>query len=236
MDRIDGCTGEPVLDEHPLLDPPSTIPAVWKEAIDMLAALGALDPSTLGLAAREPVLGPAEELTRWAATARAAGEVLPPRAARLHDALARNVPAAERTSLVHGDYRIGNTVRAGGHIAGLIDWEIWSLGDTRADLGWLMLFCDTTSFPGIGREVPGTPSADDVLARYAAASGTMPQHMPWFHALACFKLAAVQAHNLRRHEEGRRPDSFLERFRASIERLLDVGLTRITGCAGQVGR
>ena len=117
-----------------------------------------------------------------------------------------------------------------GVIIALVDWEIWSLGDPHSDLGWLTLFTDASNFPGFGRSAPGTPTAEQVVDWYLDAVGTDDgPGVVWFRALACFKLAAVQSHNLRRHREGRYHDPHQERLVPSTSALLDRGLRLLSG-------
>jgi streptomycin 6-kinase len=227
MARAEGTSAEPALGDHPGDDDPAVVAALWEAAVDQLVRLGRADPGALGLAEPGVVAGPAEEVERWSATARAADIQDDPRAAALSAGLAADVPDGAPPALVHGDYRLGNMLCSGDRIHALIDWEIWSVGDARCDLGWLLLFCEHGNFPGLGRAVAGTPSPEDLIASYAARAGAVPERVAWFRALACFKLAGVQAHNLKRHLEGRRTDPYLERFRASIDRLLDVGVARL---------
>jgi aminoglycoside phosphotransferase (APT) family kinase protein len=221
MQHIDGISTEPIL-QPPGSESAKSVAAVWDQAIELLAAVGAGDPGALELTLGEPVYTPGDELNRWRATSRAAGEELEARARPLADALAHTQPPLSRLALVHGDFRLGNTIRRDGRIRALIDWEIWSLGDPRTDLGWLVLFTDPEAFPGLGEEVKGTPEGAVVIERYAALGGDS-RDADWFCGLACFKLAVIQAHNLRRHVDGRRHDPFHEGFGETTERLLELG-------------
>jgi aminoglycoside phosphotransferase (APT) family kinase protein len=226
MEHVPGISEEPVLDGAG--ETGEQMGALWDQAVELLVALSAADPVALGLVDGEPVFTPAQELARWQLTARAAGEEAEARSAPLAAALVATAPAAGRTALVHGDYRIGNTLRRDAVIRAVIDWEIWSLGDPRFDLGWLRLFTDASSFPGLGRQVAGIPDRDAVLARYVERSGAAVEAAEWFGALACFKLAAIQSHNLRRHREGRYRDDFLENFARSIQAVLERGTRAIS--------
>jgi aminoglycoside phosphotransferase (APT) family kinase protein len=225
MAAVEGRGDEPILDEGAGLEPEPApeVESLWGDAVAMLVALGAAEPGHLGLG-DAPVVTPAEEIERWSATAHAAGPEVEALARPLAAALRGRTPAPPpRPALVHGDYRLGNTLRAGGRIRALIDWEIWSLGDPRTDLGWLALFTEPDTFPAIGRPVPGTPTVEALVAEYERRGGPAVEDLAFFRALACFKLGAVQGHNLRRHREGRRKDPWLERFAASVERLFARG-------------
>ena len=130
-----------------------------RAAARMLARLQAVDPAAVGLG-DEPALSPAEELERWARLFATAGDDLRAGERELREALSRRVPApAPRTVILHGDYRLGNIQFAGERPAAIIDWEIWSIGDPRCDLAWLMAFCDP-------------------LASAASPTGTPPTRRP----------------------------------------------------------
>ena len=59
----------------------------------------------------------------------------------VHDALAARIPEQGPGTIVHGDYRLDNTiVSADGDVAAVLDWEICTLGDPLADLGVLMVY------------------------------------------------------------------------------------------------
>lgn len=123
---------------------------------------------------------------------------------------------------MHGDYRLGNLISRGTEPVALIDWEIWSIGDPRVELGWFLVFADGSNFPGVGRVVPELPTAEELVETYAG-TGSAPQALDWFHALGRFKMAAIMGHNLRRHREGRHHDPDQERLPATIARLISTG-------------
>jgi len=219
---IDPILGRPQLDETP-----GQIAGAWNAVIELLARLHAAPLDRLGLA-DEPLREPGDEVEIWGRTMRAARMEHDERAARLEAALRATAPPRTATGLVHGDFRLGNVMMEGAEPRAVIDWEIWSVGDPAVDVGWLVQFTDAGTYPGIGRDVPGTPTADEVVASYCEAAGRDPRSLDWFLALGCFKLAAIQAHNRRRHLDGQYHDEFQELLGPSIERLLDRGLAIAT--------
>jgi aminoglycoside phosphotransferase (APT) family kinase protein len=224
---VAGVAIDPILGEPEPGETKELIATRWKVAIELLARLHATPLARLGIVGEEP-REPGEEVDVWARTMRAAGMEDDDRASRLQAALRATAPRRRVTALVHGDYRLGNILMQGAAPRALIDWEIWSVGDPAVDLGWLVQFTDAGTYPGLGREVPGTPTADDVVARYAEAAGRDARGLDWFLALGCFKLAAIQAHNRRRHLDGQYHDEFQELLGPSIERLLERGLAIAT--------
>jgi aminoglycoside phosphotransferase (APT) family kinase protein len=112
--------------------------------------------------------------------------------------LAAAIPEALPPTVVHGDFRLGNTM-IGRHdptrIVAVLDWEMGAIGDPRADVGYLLA---TYSEPGgppnpLGTSpvtsLPGFPSRTDLVERYAAASGRDVGPLAWFEALALWKAA-----------------------------------------------
>lgn len=223
MQLVEGESLEPVLDD-PAVEP-SLAAARMRRAAEILPALH--DVPLDNVPVDGPPLAPADELQRWARTMAAVPEHLVPDADQLHERLAASVPAGVAVSLVHGDYRLGNIISRGSEPAALIDWEIWSVGDPRVELGWFLVFADGSNFPGVGREVAGLPNPEELVARYAA-DGRPVDDLAWFDALGRYKMAAIMGHNLRRHLEGRHHDPDQERLPDTIRRLIRTGLD-ITG-------
>jgi aminoglycoside phosphotransferase (APT) family kinase protein len=220
MELVAGESLEPVLDDPEV---PATLAAArMLRAAEILPALHDVPLDKVPVDA-DP-LSPLDELGRWARTMAAVPPDLVPDAERLHARLAGSVPDAVAPTLVHGDYRLGNLLCSGTEPAALIDWEIWSVGDPRVELGWFLVFADGSNFPGVGREVPGLPSADELVSAYAA-DGRAVDELAWFEALGRYKMAAIMGHNLRRHLEGRHHDPDQERLPETIRRLVETGLS-----------
>jgi aminoglycoside phosphotransferase (APT) family kinase protein len=112
--------------------------------------------------------------------------------------LADNVPDPLPETVVHGDFRLGNTMVSPAEpsrIVAVLDWEMGAIGDPRADVGYLLA---TYSEPGgppnpLGTSpvtaLPGFPSRADLVERYAAGSGREVEPLAWFEALALWKAA-----------------------------------------------
>jgi aminoglycoside phosphotransferase (APT) family kinase protein len=114
------------------------------------------------------------------------------------DWLAANVPEQLPATVVHGDYRLGNmivTTQRPDRVAAVLDWEMGTIGDPRADVGYLVA---TYSEPGGSANPLGTspvtatagfPSRAELITRYAEKSGRCVEPMHWFEALALWKAA-----------------------------------------------
>jgi aminoglycoside phosphotransferase (APT) family kinase protein len=222
VDFIHGESIEPTLDD-PAIDP-AVAAARMLRAAEILPRLHRVPVSALPPGSE--TLSPAEELARWSKTMGAVPAELVPGAADLEARLSASVPDGLEPTLVHGDYRLGNIICEAVEPLAIIDWEIWSIGDPRVELGWFLVFADGSNFPGVGRDVPGLPSEEELLAAYADG-GPTPAAMDWFNALGRFKMAAIMGHNLRRHREGRHEDPDQERLPDTIVRLITSGLERL---------
>ena len=112
--------------------------------------------------------------------------------------LADNLPEPLPPTVVHGDFRLGNTMVArddASRILAVLDWEMGAIGDPRADVGYLLA---TYSEPGgpanpLGTSpvtaMPGFPSRFELAERYIARSGRDVEPLGWFEALALWKAA-----------------------------------------------
>jgi aminoglycoside phosphotransferase (APT) family kinase protein len=217
MDLVAGEAIEPVLDEHGLS--PELCRARMLEAAAVLRQLHEVAPGSLDGASRVK-----EELARWSRTMRAVPVELRPRGEELLAALAEEVPGDLPPVLVHGDFRLGNVLCVGEQPRAVVDWEIWSVGDRRNDLGWFLLFADHENFPALGRPVPGLPTEGELLAAYQGADPAPLPDMRWFRALGRMKMAAIMGHNLRRHREGKHHDPDQERLPPTIAAMIRVAL------------
>jgi aminoglycoside phosphotransferase (APT) family kinase protein len=223
MELVRGDSLEPVLDD-PAVEP-TLAAARMRRAAEVLPRLHRVPLDSIpGIG--EP-LGPKDELDRWARTLGAVPSELVVGGDRLLKLLEADVPDAIEPTLVHGDYRLGNIIADGVEPVALIDWEIWSAGDPRVELGWFLVFADGTNFPGVGREVPGLPSSEELVALYSRNGPALPD-LTWFDALGRLKMAAIMGHNLRRHREGRHHDPDQEKLPATIARLIDTGTALLT--------
>lgn len=150
-------------------------------------------------------------------------EELRPLGAELVAALQVSVPTPQTPTIVHGDYRLGNLMFDGDELQAVVDWEIWGIGDRRVDLGWFLTFLDQSSFPGLGIERRATATEQSVLQDYLGDSEPF-EDFDWFLALGKMKLAAIMAHNLKRHRLGKHIDPYLETLPPTIAALIASGL------------
>jgi len=96
--------------------------------------------------------------------------------------LVEHRPSSVGTTVVHGDFRLGNVIVDEHGLAAVIDWELAHLGDPMEDLGWLCV--KAWRFGGAG-PVAGLGDYDDLFAAYEAAGGTAidPDAVRWWEIL-----------------------------------------------------
>ncbi|MGW5861120.1 phosphotransferase family protein [Streptomyces sp. NPDC055239] len=216
MDFADGDAVEPVLDKAEI--PEATARARMLEIASVLRRLHDTDADAPGLDAPAP-LDAAGELARWSRTLHAVPAELRPGGTELLERLGGEVPDGLPPVLLHGDFRLGNVLCVQERAVAVVDWEIWSVGDPRIDLGWFLLFADHRNFPELGRAVPGLPTDPDLLDAYLDGRPALPA-MDWFRALGRMKMAAIMGHNLRRHREGKHHDPDQERLPPTIAAMI----------------
>jgi aminoglycoside phosphotransferase (APT) family kinase protein len=112
--------------------------------------------------------------------------------------LAEKAPEPLPPSVVHGDFRLGNTMVPRDdptRIVAVLDWEMGAIGDPRADVGYLLATYSEPDGPPnpLGTSPitasPGFPSRADLVERYVARSGRDVEPLHWFEALALWKAA-----------------------------------------------
>ena len=114
------------------------------------------------------------------------------------DELARSIPVQQRVTVVHGDYRLDNTVLDHeGKVRAILDWEICTLGDPMADLGVLLCYWSepgdtTTALLGAApTTAPGFATRDQVLNAYARHTSLDVSHVAYYQAFGYWKLACI---------------------------------------------
>lgn len=173
--------------------------AVHLEAGRVLARLHGLDWRALGLGdyGRDGEYY-ARQVRRWCGQWAALEGRRDPLMDGLAAYFAANIPAENATTIVHGDYRIGNLMYGGSpaRIVGVLDWELSTLGDPLADLAHWAMFYDLTpaqmgGLAGLDRRALGLPDRAAFLDAYVAAGGCAAPLTAWHRAFAMFRMAVI---------------------------------------------
>lgn len=114
------------------------------------------------------------------------------------DQLAASIPKQQRVAVVHGDYRLDNTVLTDdGLVRAILDWEICTLGDPMADVGLLLVYWAERSDPTAALLGAAPTTADgfatrqQVLEAYASHSSLDVSDVAYFQAFGYWKLACI---------------------------------------------
>jgi aminoglycoside phosphotransferase (APT) family kinase protein len=174
--------------------------------VDVLAAIHQVDYVAVGLGEFGRPDGYLErQVRRWNQQwerSKEAGCPDVPAITELARRLAQSVPTSPAPTIVHGDYRLDNTMLAAddpGRIVAVLDWEMSTLGDPLADLGLFLLYWgrDETSAASVaGAAISpehGFFTRDEIVARYAAATGLDLTALEWYEIFAAYKLAVIVA-------------------------------------------
>jgi aminoglycoside phosphotransferase (APT) family kinase protein len=213
--------------------------AISERLVDTLADIHAVDVTIGPLATVGRPSGYLErQLRRFAAI----WEEVKTRELPVMDALAawliEHRPQSSETTLVHGDFRLGNVLFAPGRPARLVavlDWEMATLGDPLADLGYL---CATWADPGEAEHPmtalsaatrgPGFARAAELAARYAERTGRERSDLSWYQVLALWKSAIFLEASHRRYLAGTTTDPYFG--------TLGEGVPRIAAAAEMLAR
>jgi aminoglycoside phosphotransferase (APT) family kinase protein len=175
--------------------------AIYEQMIATLARLHSFDPVAVGLGDYGPPGNYFErQVGRWTKQYRAAETERIEEAERLIEFLPRTVPAQERLSIIHGDYRIDNLIYAPDRpqVAAVLDWELSTLGDPLADFTYLAMQWEmpaeagSAGLRGVDFKAAGIPTLEEAADLYCAATGRsgVPA-LDWYFAYNLFRLLGI---------------------------------------------
>ncbi|WP_127792452.1 phosphotransferase family protein [Agromyces sp. LHK192] len=217
--------------------------ALADAAVEALAQLHAIDVSTGQLSTLgRPDGYLARQVERFRGLWGRVSRRSLPEVEEVADLLAAAVPVSGRASVVHGDFRLGNLMLAPGgpaaavrpSVAAVLDWEMATLGDPLADLGY---FTATWSEPGSPATVmelspvtalDGFPDRDGLARAYERRTGADLSSLAWYQALALWKSAVFCEAIHTRWLEGERPDD------TDFAPRLEQGVPQLLGLAGEL--
>ena len=218
---------------------PDVVSACVDSLIRVLVDLHEVDPNAVGLGDFGKPTGYLErQVRRWGSQwqhVRLPDDDRDRDVERLHAKLADAVPEQSRTSIVHGDYRIDNTILAAQDptvVRAVLDWEMSTLGDPLADAALMCVHRDPALNLILNEETawtaPQMPSADELAHRYSLVSGNPLAHWDFQMALGYFKLAIIAAGiDFRRRMAAGHPDTD-DRAGQAVAVLISRGLETLS--------
>ena len=237
MERVDGDVMTTAIPAA--LDTPAERRRIAEELIDALVEVHAVDWASCGLEGYGKPTGYLERQLRrfsglWEHNKTREVPVLESVTAWLQ----ANRPESGPATIVHGDYRLGNTMFAPGAPARLVaifDWELATIGDPLADVGYL-----TATYPEPGDDQgtlfalaavttrEGFPTRAELIARYEERSGRSMRDVRWYQTLAMWKSAIFLEGSYKRLLAGTTDDPFF--------RMLDTGVPEIAARASAIAQ
>jgi aminoglycoside phosphotransferase (APT) family kinase protein len=168
---------------------------ISEHVVDVLAALHNTVPETVGLGdlgRKEAYL--ARQLKRWNKQWVATKTHEIPEMEATEQLLQAHMPEQIGAAIVHGDYRLGNLMVKDGRVAAVLDWELCTLGDPLADVGYLLNNWLPPEEEGSEKTPTGAGgffSRDQLVERYTASTGRDLSQINYYRAFSHWRLAAI---------------------------------------------
>jgi aminoglycoside phosphotransferase (APT) family kinase protein len=146
--------------------------------------------------------------------------------------LAAHRPDSPAATIVHGDYRLGNTMygrTAPARLIAVFDWELATIGDPLADVGYLVATWAEPDDPsenlmvslaGVTR-APGFHTRDELIARYEERTRRSMSDVRWYTALALWKSVIFLEGSYKRRLAGTTEDAFFDRLEHGVPELAE---------------
>jgi aminoglycoside phosphotransferase (APT) family kinase protein len=227
--------GEVIVSSLPAaLDRPAERRRIGEQLIDALAEIHGVDWQAVGLQGFGKPSGYLErQLRRFGGLWDVNKTREIPAVERVRSWLVENLPASGTATIVHGDYRLGNTIfarAAPARLIAVLDWEMATIGDPLADLGYLCMMWREASDPQRGlREhlgnvtrAEGFPTRAELIARYEERTGRPMRELRWYVTLALWKSAVFMEGNYKRAQLGATDDPYLKQFGDGVLELAGV--------------
>jgi aminoglycoside phosphotransferase (APT) family kinase protein len=223
-------------DEPPgLRSNPPTRRRLSEAMVDTMVALHAVDYERAGLGdLGRPERFVERQVRGWAERWERALDREIPAIAEVAAWLGTRVPKPAAATLVHGDFKLDNVMLDPAHparIVAVLDWEMCTTGDPLVDLGLLLCYWPEPGDPPARREAispvtcePGYLPRSDLIARYAARTGTDVARIAFYEVFALYKIAVVIQQIYIRWKRGQTRDQRFASFGPRVEALGGVAL------------
>jgi aminoglycoside phosphotransferase (APT) family kinase protein len=216
------------------VDSPAGHASLGRDIVAALAEVHAVDPAAAGLEAIGRPDGYLERQLRrflglWEVNRTRELGLVAEVAAQLQSRL----PASGPATIVHGDYRVGNLLAATdppGRVTAILDWELATIGDPLADLGYLVSTYADGEAPAVAGIVElspvtraaGFPGRAELAAAYAERTGRSIAALHWYEALAHWKAAIFCENMYKRFLAGERSDDFARAMERGVPAKLEA--------------
>ena len=210
--------------------------AIYHSLIDTMADMHKQDPNAIGLSDfGKPTDYCARQISRWSKQYKLSETEHQPKMERMIEWLPQSIPPQHESSVVHGDYRLDNTIihKDENRVLAVLDWELSTLGDPIADFSYLMLCWHNPAdgragLQGLDLEALGIPSQEEAVERYVNRTGYPVPPMDWYFGYNLFRLAGIMQGIKKRVIDGTASSahakSMSERVTPLIERAYDFAV------------
>jgi aminoglycoside phosphotransferase (APT) family kinase protein len=188
MERLPGSVYEREIPADLATDP-ERIRRMCEGIVEQLAAIHTVDLRATGLDAvadGDDYLD--RQLDHWAGEVRRVQRGPLPALERLVEVLREQRPErSPAPTLIHGDPKPGNFAFQGSDVSAVFDWEMATVGDPLADIGWAEVVWVMGSFTSL----PGALSTDEFVARWEQLTGIATANRAWYRAFQGMKMAVI---------------------------------------------
>jgi aminoglycoside phosphotransferase (APT) family kinase protein len=222
MERIDG---EAIVASVPAaLDTPTERRRISEQLIDALVEIHAVDWRAAGLEDFGKPTGYLErQLRRFGGLWELNKTREIPAVESVGAWLAAHLPDSGPATIVHGDYRLGNTMfalDAPATLTAVLDWEMATIGDPLADIGYMCMMWAQAGDPTEGlrahlgnvTRAEGFNTREELIALYEERSGRSVGDIRWYVTLALWKSVVFMEGNYKRAIAGSTDDPYLRQF------------------------
>lgn len=232
MEYIDGYVI--VSDLPPALDNPDQRRAVGEELIDALVEIHGVDWQAVGLEGFGKPTGYLERQVRRFSSLWEINKTRElPEVEWVGRWLADHLPPSPPATIVHGDFRLGNAIyahEAPARLLAVLDWEMATVGDPLADLGYLSMMWSQEGDPEVELRAhlaqvtrrEGFPTREELLARYERKTGRPIHDLRWYVTLAIWKSVVFMEGNYKRAVAGATDDPYLKAFGQGVVELAQL--------------
>ncbi len=202
--------------------------------VETLVTLHAVDYVAVGLEGLGRPEGYLErQVRRWSQQWERSRTAPLPEIDELLHRLAVALPRSAAPTIVHGDYRLGNMAfdpGDPGRVVAVFDWEMATLGDPLADLGYTLIYWKEAADPSYTRlplftDLPGFLTRAEIVEEYAKRSGRDVAHADFYQVLALTKLAVISEGIYARHLQGKTLGPGFDAMRRESQPLAERALT-----------
>ena len=228
MEKVDGYVIRDKL--PPWLDTDADRKRIGEELVDAAAELHSVDYRKVGLENwGKPTGYVRRQLVRWGKQLEGATKLTRPLPD--YEAIAswldEHQPPEQQPAIVQGDYKLDNVMygpAAPARLVAILDWEMATIGDPLADVGWMLSFWRE---PGETADVlhsalndvfgsPGWSTRAELIARYEERTGRSMTDIRFYTALAIWKLGILLEGSYARHLMGTTDDPFFELLKEGV--------------------